>query len=422
MLYHVGLILEYIAVIVVVHRIYNRKICLNIDLVGLCLMSLAVVEFVRFYELSNIFTMIIYILVGMYCVRRHNDSIIGAIVSVLLLLIVVVILQYIAVFPCSYFFAENLELQMLSTNGLVVAATIWILPLIRIHKLREIFKKRDNYIFVIMGTVLAVVLMIILEGEIGGQIHLAFFAISIPILIVLLWGLVKWYIAKEEAEISRNELSLNQSMQGKYEEFLTSVRLREHGFKNHLAALLSIRYTSRSYEELVAEQERYYSSICEENKYNKLLCLKDSIVIGFLHEKFRAAETMGIKVIYDVKGAFSHCAVPVYYLIDILGILIDNAVEAQEHSIETKVLGVQFEEKETIYKITISNPHSYVSYTEIESWFQLNKSSKGKNRGLGLYHIKELCEKYDMKIVCRNTLYDDENWIEFTLEIAKADK
>lgn len=203
---------------------------------------------------------------------------------------------------------------------------------------------------------------------------------------------------------------------------MTSVRLREHGFKNHLAALLSIKYTSRSYEELVAEQERYYSKICDENKYNKLLYLKDSVVIGFLYEKFRVAETMGVKIRCDIKGTFSQCVMPIYHLIDILGILIDNAVEAQESSIEIKQLKFQFMEKEVAYIFNVSNPYLYVSYVEIQSWFQIDKSSKGKHRGLGLYNVKELCEKYDANIVCRNKLDDSENWVEFTLEIAKTDK
>lgn len=38
------------------------------------------------------------------------------------------------------------------------------------------------------------------------------------------------------------------------------------------------------------------------------------------------------------------------------------------------------------------------------------------------YNVKELCEKYDANIVCRNKLDDSENWVEFTLEIAKTDK
>ena len=133
MLYHAGVILEYIAIIITIHRIYSRKVCLNIDLVGLCLISLTIVEVVKFYKLSNMFTITIYIFLGLYCIHKYNESSTGAIVSVLLVLIVIVILQYIAIFPCSYFFAQNLELQMLSTNGLVVAATIWILPLARLQ-------------------------------------------------------------------------------------------------------------------------------------------------------------------------------------------------------------------------------------------------------------------------------------------------
>lgn len=102
--------------------------------------------------------------------------------------------------------------------------------------------------------------------------------------------------------------------------------------------------------------------------------------------------------------------------------IIDNAVEAQESSIEIKQLKFQFMEKEVTYIFTVSNPYLYVSYAEIQSWFQIDKSSKGKHRGLGLYNVKELCEKYDANIVCRNKLDDSENWVEFTLEIAKTDK
>lgn len=422
MLHHIAVIFEYIAIVITLHRIYNRKIRLDIGLIGLCLLSLAIVEFVTYFELNNIFTIIIYLFLALYCMHRYNDTVIGSIVSVLLLLAVTVILQFIAIFPCSYFFPESRELQMLSTNGLVTAAVIWILPWFKLHKLREIFRRSDIYIVVIFGTVMTVILMIMLEGKVGEQIDLALFVLAVPMLIIFLWGLNKWNIAREEAEHSKNELSANKAMQGNYEDLLTSVRLREHSFKNHLAALLSIRYTSRSYDELVNEQDRYYAKICEENKYNKLLLLGDSVLVGFLYEKFRAAETLGVEVIYELRGSFSQSTVPVYYLIDMLGLLIDNAIEAQDNSTETKRLRIQFEEKEAAYQIKVSNPHSYVSYTEIESWFQLGKSSKGNNRGLGLYNLKKICEKYSASIICKNNLYEDENWIEFILEIEKADK
>ena len=216
---------------------------------------------------------------------------------------------------------------------------------------------------------------------------------------------------------------INISTKENYEDLLTAIRLRQHGFRNHLAALLSIKYTSKSYDELVEKQEQYYSEICEENKFNGLLLLGDSIIVGFLYKKFQIAEAKGIKVSYIIKGSFLQSIIPIYHLIDMFGILIDNAVEAQnmlEDSI--KQLRFFFQEEKESYKIKISNPYPYMNFNIIESWFSLDKSTKGENRGIGLYNVKMLCEKFDAKIICRNRSYENKNWIEFILEIRKADE
>ena len=112
---------------------------------------------------------------------------------------------------------------------------------------------------------------------------------------------------------------------------------------------------------------------------------------------------------------------PDYYLIEMLGILIDNAIEAQEGSQEEKFLDFQFEERENEYCFKILNPYPYVSYSEIESWFLLNNSKKGQGRGLGLYHIKKLCSQYYVDLSCRNVECENKNRIEFNLRIKKAD-
>ncbi len=73
---------------------------------------------------------------------------------------------------------------------------------------------------------------------------------------------------------------------GKYDDLLLSIRMKEHNFKNHIAALFALSYTTKSYDELVLAQREYYGKIKEENKYVKLLYLGDSIVAGYLYEKF----------------------------------------------------------------------------------------------------------------------------------------
>ena len=108
--------------------------------------------------------------------------------------------------------------------------------------------------------------------------------------------------------------------------------------------------------------------------------------------------------------------------LEILGIFIDNAIEAQIRTEGEKRIIFKFFEYTNMYLFTIMNPYEHVSYAEIESWFRQNKSTKGKERGLGLFYVKKICEEYNACVLCRNTEYLQENWIEITLEIKKADK
>ena len=110
--------------------------------------------------------------------------------------------------------------------------------------------------------------------------------------------------------------------------------------------------------------------------------------------------------------------VPTYHLVEMVGILFDNAIEATKYKNE-KIIVLSFTEEEDVYKVNFRNKCEYVPYSEIEQWFQLEKSSKGTGRGLGLFHVKQLCEEWNCSIICRNLVIDAENWIEFSLEFGK---
>lgn len=49
----------------------------------------------------------------------------------------------------------------------------------------------------------------------------------------------------------------------------------------------------------------------------------------------------------------------------------------------------------------------------------MGTSSKGINRGIGLYHVKELCEEWNCNIFCENIEIEGKNWIQFDLEMCK---
>lgn len=422
MLYRFAILWEVFSIVVCIHGIYNRRMKLDIETIGLFLMTVGVLELVLQLNLSNVTTLCIFVFMVSYCMYKFKDNILGATISTLLMLIVTGMLQFIFLLVFSRISLQYEEWRMLIINILVTVFSLWFLPKMKIHKLREILRRRDGLIFISFFIALFVICLITIEGKLQGEIHAAFFVFTVPVVMVLLWALSKWGMVQDEKELVQNELSITRSMQEEYDDLLTSVRLREHGFKNHLAALLSIKHTSKSYEELVRAQDNYYGKIREENRYNKLLFLGDSTISGFLYEKFCQAEDEGVSVIYELKGHFSRSAMPIYHIIEMLGILFDNAIEAQTEKSETKRLMFQFEEQEMVYLFRILNPYPYVSYAEIESWFLQNNSKKGKDRGIGLFYVKKLCEEHNANILCRDVEREQENWIEMTLEIKKADK
>lgn len=78
-------------------------------------------------------------------------------------------------------------------------------------------------------------------------------------------------------------------------------------------------------------------------------------------------------------------------------------------------------ELENGYEFSVRNPFPYVPYDEITEWFKLDRSEKGSGRGIGLYHLKCLCEEWHSAIECRNVEIEQDNWIAFILKVKKAD-
>lgn len=422
MLYRIAVLWEVFSIVICIHVIYNRRIELDIKTAGVVLVTVGILEMIRQFNLNNAVSLCTSVLMVLYCTYKFKDNILGAIISTLLMLILITILQFVFVLVLIRAGVQDEVCRMLLINIIVSIFNLLLLPKLKIHKLRGIMRRHDKSIFFTFFVILFVICLLIIRVKLQGEINASFYIFAVPLLIVLLWTLCKWGIAQDEKESVQKELLITKSMQEEYDDLLTSVKLREHGFKNHLAALLSIKYTSKSYEELVKGQDKYYGLIREENKYNRLLFLGDSTIAGFLYEKFCQAEDEGIAVTYNLNGGFSGSVMPIYHIIEILGILFDNAVEAQREVTETKRLKFQFEEQETMFLFRTLNPYPYVSYAEIEAWFLKNSSHKGIHRGIGLYYAKKLCEEYAASILCRNVEIEQENWIEITLEIEKADK
>lgn len=175
--------------------------------------------------------------------------------------------------------------------------------------------------------------------------------------VLFLLALEQWKKAAELGDEKDRRMRLQQMCQESYEQLLLEVRNRQHEFQNHLTALQGMCYFCQSIEELTQVQSRYCDRILSENKYNKLLYGSSNPMIGgFLYSKFSKAEEKGVVTRYEI--SLSKNGVDAFDLIEILGVLYDNAVEAVENG-NNRQIDIRMTEETDVIRISVGNPGPY---------------------------------------------------------------
>ena len=231
--------------------------------------------------------------------------------------------------------------------------------------------------------------------------------------------LYMWQKTKYKMIDQQKELELRDTYDKAFGDLLLSVRKRQHEFDNHINAIYSQHMLAGSLEELVQMQNKYCMEIRQDNRYNKLLSNGSSLISGFLFSKFTAAEQKGCEICYKVSFDRMDCRIPHYQLVEILGILFDNAVEAVAGQPENTVNVELMERPESIH-IKVSNPSSYVSQKEIHQFLRPEISTKGEGRGLGLARVVDILVEHG----CEMRVYNDRsepNQFVFEIEIEKGE-
>lgn len=416
------ILLEIMSVIVWIHCLYERKIKFDIAVMVLVLGCLIAYDLTKAYEVSFCYPVIVYVLIIVYCVWRYKDSIIIAAISMSLMMLIISVMQFFFMLVIDIFIGLKEDARVLFANVFVLITCSVFLPKRKIYQIRTYIKNRDRFLWLLLSFPVCMILFFQIQQMKFGQIQLLLFVLSMPILALFLLMSVKWLQERNEKSDIADELQVTKSMQQQYDELIKTIRLRQHEFKNHLAAILATHYTYKSYDKLVRAQAKYCDSVSQENKFTGLLILGDVVLAGFLYEKFCEIEENGIEVKFSIKGKLGESIVPSHHLVEMTGILLDNAFQAIQGKEDNKVVQFHFLEDWENYYFNIANPFPYVGYDEMESWFQMGKSTKGKGHGLGLHRIRCLCEEWNCDIACGNKEIDGKNWIEFELRAGKADR
>ena len=303
---------------------------------------------------------------------------------------------------------RNVVLRAICVNAEVFLFNVFILPSLRLHILIKELEVRSKYVFMVVFVVGIIALLLLVQSKGANLIRADMFVFVIPVIPLLIVLLRKWNNSQQTIYELEKENVFNSHMKESYDKLVKDVRVRQHEFKNHLLAIFSTHYTYKTYEQLVHAQEEYCNKIRRENKYNNLLLVENKIMAGYLYEKFQEIETDGICLEYSIRANWKNISLPAYNLIEIIGILIDNAVEALK-TIEDRMVAIDICENTEFCYFIIRNRCEYVPYSQMIKWFELDYSSKGEGRGIGLFYVKSLCEKWNCDILCENIEIEKNN-------------
>ena len=421
MLVHIILIVEIFSSLLCIHCIYEKRLKINIYTILTFISILAVFEFINFYDISGIYSIIGYIILCIYCIKEFQSSIIESIISVAIYVIVLTILQFLCISIINIFLSDKIQLRNALGNILMMGIIYWGFPKIKINNLKISILQKNRIVILITLYITSIISILWIHKKLYNEIQIQYYIFTIPVIIILLVMTTKWYISELEMKKVNDVVNIIvKNSNDEYRKLLHNVRVRQHAFKNHIEAIFATHYTYKTYDKLVEVQKKYCKKLLDDNKYNSILMLGNQVLSGFLYQKFEEATNVNIDVDYKADTVIETLDVQIYYVIEMLGILIDNAVEEVVIN-DDKVILFEIHEINNIYEFAIRNPSTYVDNGTIMSWFDRGYSNKGKDRGLGLFRIKELCEKLGCCIRCSNCTIEDKNWIEFVLMIKKGD-
>jgi len=399
---------EYLSVILCIHKVARKKVEINwyslLDFIC-CLLLIYVGENVSFGKL------ILYVYLFAYIKIRVTGTWKQTVKSFAITMCLVPILELLLYAIISDKFPKTFDpyLRGLIINSLIILGfLLWKEKYLTI--LINIITKFKKVIFLIL---LIILFKYLISYYTEYKMINSYFIDQLVIcfLIVVLM-LILWIDSENEKRNKAEELRTYQLYTSTFEEALATIRMKQHEFDNHINAIKCMQYTIHDTEKLIYEQNKYCDKILQDNKYNKLLKMKTSpVLIGYLYSKFTAASAHGINIEYEIQD-ISIERISINDLIEIIGILFDNAVEALEHQ-NDKEIEIKLLQTDNKLVISIINRSERKTNTEIEKFFEFGYSTKGNGHGIGLHRANMLLKKYKAYIQVENIDKHEKNYLSF---------
>ena len=406
-------------------KLFGRKLKIGIHAVVFIILNLFIMAGINDFGFPEYFSSLGYIAMFLYSFLYYEKSIKETLVNCFLALAIMAILQLLLYLPLHYLFFggyKNADFNGLFANIVGILLVMLCSKKIKLKRLSDFCLQRNKMIMVVAILIfggLGINFYQIVEKRI---IMSETYFQMVYFVLIFLFVIYEWQKTRMDAEKKKTQLEMNKLYYDAYDQLILLVRERQHDMKNHINAILSLIYTTEKYEELIEKQKEYCGYVIEQNEKTKLvLSSGNPLIAGFVYSKIREAESSHIIFDYRI-GLRKETAIPEYELVDIAGILLDNAIEAlhgtDEENFERKIY---FSIGETEESIDLLCANTSPRYEEdlTDHFFESGYSSKGQNRGIGLAKLERLVQNRNGTITVYNEDRQNANYLTFEIKLPK---
>ena len=296
---------------------------------------------------------------------------------------------------------------------------------IRLLKYKKFIKKVDNsskmyinkqiesmilYISALIMIIMGIVVLLVYNNKSlvysTERFLILFLTFSfILILIGLILILINYNKRKVLDEVERNLIENNLKQM---KDTVDVLRLQRHDYMNHLQVIL-LQISNGKNE----DARNYILGISNDDSSGiTYFSTGNSYIDAILNTKKRRALKYDIQLTACIDSLLEDIELSDSEISSILLNIIDNAIdELKKHNKDYKYIHIDVYKEEYYHNISIKNNGSIIK--DKKKIFELGYSSKGINRGYGLYAIKKLLESYN----CSIDVYSDDMETEFNIQV-----
>ncbi|MCR5201744.1 MAG: GHKL domain-containing protein [Lachnospiraceae bacterium] len=187
------------------------------------------------------------------------------------------------------------------------------------------------------------------------------------------------------------------------DELISSYREERHDLNNKVQSIMALSEVSQDMDEFRKNVEKYSFGITKYNVMTDVLRLDNKLLSGLLHVKYQEALKKNIVLYVHVNNYSFESRADDFDIVDISGILLDNAIEAVEKDSVIEVEIGRLSEDRRFY-IAVENEGPFLGDEEIRDMLKRGSTSKAdkENHGLGLYIVKKLVDNKQGDLIIEN--------------------